>query len=104
MTWFDIVKKYEEKSAAVPFYSAIIIAQSGIGKNAMREEHLKRRVEWRKQQEIINKEFEVEIMKEFGLENHPKKKQIYEYAYREWHSGGFSEVAIGLSELSELFK
>jgi hypothetical protein len=39
-----------------------------------------------------------------GLEDHPNKKAIFDYAWEEGHSSGFHEVYYHLSAISDLFR
>jgi hypothetical protein len=75
------------------------------------EQWSKEMVEWKakmKLYEIASQEatnrFKKDVLKEYGLENHPKAEEVYAFAWQEGHAYGLSEVAIWVSKLADLVK
>lgn len=44
------------------------------------------------------------MLVEAGLDKHPKRDKIYNYAWQQGHSGGYSEVWNVLNDIADLFK
>jgi hypothetical protein len=49
-------------------------------------------------------EFRKKLELEHGLQNHPKRDRLWELAWEEGHSGGWSEISLVYSELATLLK
>ena len=60
--------------------------------------------EWREEERKLLCKFEYDLLKEFGLENHPKKEKIFSYCWEKGHSFGLNEVYNEMIDLYELFK
>jgi hypothetical protein len=54
-------------------------------------------------QEATNR-FKKDVLKEYGLENHPKAEKVYALAWQEGHAYGLEEVAIWVEKLANLVK
>jgi hypothetical protein len=52
----------------------------------------------------LNKEFELALYKEYGVENNPKREKAYRMAQERGHSSGFSEIENIFVDLLELIK
>lgn len=52
----------------------------------------------------LNELFKNDLLEDVGLENHPFRDKIFAYAWSEWHSGGYSEIASHFVELADLIK
>jgi len=52
----------------------------------------------------IRAKFREALEKEYGMQNHPKKDKIWEKAWDDGHSGGWTEILITYDELVELIK
>jgi len=52
----------------------------------------------------IYDEFKLEVFKELGIENNPKKELLYSKAWELGHSSGFSEIWNYATDLVELIK
>ena len=46
--------------------------------------------------------FKQDVFKDLGIEDNPKREKLLEIAYREGHSGGFSEIYSQMIDLVEL--
>lgn len=46
--------------------------------------------------------FENDCMEEVGLSNHPKREKVWEYAWKEGHSGGLNDVYCIISDIAEI--
>jgi hypothetical protein len=60
--------------------------------------------EYNKEESRLYNVFKDDCLKEVGLENHPKREDIFSFAYDRARSGGYQEVFNFLDDLSELFK
>lgn len=52
----------------------------------------------------LNEQFKLDLFKEEGVEDNPKREKCYSIAYEHGHSAGKSEVSIYFSEFVELIK
>lgn len=59
---------------------------------------------WRKADAEANGRFRQDVLREAGMEGHPKADKVYALAWEEGHSAGYSEIAIWVWKLAELVK
>jgi len=64
----------------------------------------KARSEWQAEQSRLLEVFKADALAEVGLENHPKADKAYGMAWKNGHSGGYSEVYYCLLDYAELLK
>lgn len=64
------------------------------------EEHLQH---YREECSRVHALFKTDLLEYCGLTRHPNADKIFNYAWEEWHSAGYYEIAQGLEELSDLF-
>jgi len=50
----------------------------------------------------LNKEFKLALFKEYNMETHPKREQIFTKAWEDGHANGYNEVEIIFSDLVDL--
>jgi hypothetical protein len=60
--------------------------------------------EYDKQEKEVTAKFEESLADFCGVLNHPKRAQIFEFAWSEGHSSGYSEVATWYDRIVELIK
>jgi hypothetical protein len=60
--------------------------------------------EYNKEENRMYGVFKEDCLKEVDLENHPKREDIFNFAFEKGHSAGYHEVFSYLVDLSELFK
>lgn len=60
--------------------------------------------DWDKEANRMYYIFKEDCLKEVDLENHPKREDIFNFAWEKGHSSGYHEVFSYLVDLSELFK
>lgn len=53
-------------------------------------------------QERLRQEFRADLEAEYGLVGHPKAAKLFDMAWEDCHSSGFSEVASHYDRLAEL--
>ena len=53
-------------------------------------------------QTMMLERFKTDVLKEYGLEGHPKADKVFAMAWEEGHSAGYSEVAMWVEQLAEL--
>ena len=58
--------------------------------------------EYNKEKSKLHEEFRKDLFEEFGVTNHPKAPNVYEYAYDRGHAYGFSGVYDEFSDIVEL--
>ena len=56
-----------------------------------------------KQRELDAK-FKVDVLAEYGLTGHPKANDVFEFAWNEGHSSGYSEVELWVAKLANFVK
>lgn len=61
------------------------------------------KAEWMKEDNRLREKFKVDALAEVGLTNHPKADKIFQYAWNNEHSSGYSDVYHMLEELAGLF-
>jgi len=59
---------------------------------------------YREAQVKLDEHFKQDVLKEFGLEGHPKAKQVWDLAWEEGCSMGYEGVANRVERLAELIK
>lgn len=62
------------------------------------------RAAYHKAQTDIVAEFKTALFKLYGVSDNPKAQKVWEYAWQEGHSEGFSLIAIIFDDLVELIK
>ena len=60
--------------------------------------------EWRRADSVLNRKFKEDVLREYGLEGHPKAEKIYEISWSEGHSAGLYGVKNWVEKLAELVK
>jgi hypothetical protein len=76
------------------------VMQKFVNEEAYKEQRTKYNVEEKR----LRREFEEDLYEEFGVQNHPKRKKVFEMAWERGHSSGYSEVCFNFEELVELIK
>ena len=52
----------------------------------------------------LRKLFKEDAFKELGIADHPKREKVYELAWEDYHSSGYSEVFYQMEQLAKLIK
>jgi hypothetical protein len=89
-----ISDKFTERSKAIPYPSEKM-------PHAL---YLEAKRKYNENMRNINKEFELTLYKQYGVENNPKREKAFSVAWIMGHSSGFSEVESVFIELLELIK
>jgi len=59
---------------------------------------------WDKDQATLKTKFKEALEEAYGLQNHPKKNEIWQKAWDDGHSGGLTEVLNEYDEIAELVR
>ncbi len=93
------LKRDTETAATVREYADALAAWE----TSMVEYNRLKTIFYNKQSELEAK-FKVDVLAEYGLTGHPKANAVFELAWDEGHSSGYSEVEIWVAKLAGLVK